>query len=282
MLIALGVVLVLEQWGYNVSALVAGLGIGGLAIALAAQDTLANLFGFTTIAGDRPLVVGEYIVTPDVEGIVEYVGLRSTWIRQLNQALVVVPNATLAGSVITNWSRLNKRQMQSVLTLEYDTTAPQMQRFLEAMRGMLRARPLIDPDSVVVLFTEFSDSALEVLVRCYVHESDWVAFHQEKERVNLEIMNLMATHGLSFAFPSRSIYIENMPPLSPAGFAPPRPPRPLRHQWPAHPRVTSRATSATIFQTTTTRAWKRIASGSCYIRRPWSDSPTQGVPPGRR
>lgn len=101
-ILAIVLVSIIQEWGYDVSGLIAGLGIGGLAISLAAQDTLSNLFGFTAIVGDRPFAVGEYIKTKDVEGLIEQVGLRSTRVRQMDQAVVTVPNSMLASSAILN------------------------------------------------------------------------------------------------------------------------------------------------------------------------------------
>jgi MscS family membrane protein len=113
LIIAFTVVIVVQEWGYDVSALVAGLGLGGLAVSLAAADTIANIFGFSMIVGDRPFIVGDYIKTNDVEGTVEKVGLRSTRIRQPDQALVTVPNKTLANAVILNWSRPRRARRRS-------------------------------------------------------------------------------------------------------------------------------------------------------------------------
>jgi MscS family membrane protein len=213
-LVAFAAVIIIDEWGYDVNGLVAGLGIGGLAIALAAQDTLANLFGFTTIVGDSPFVEDEYIVTPDVEGVVESVGLRSTRIRQLDQAIVTIPNSKLSGSAITNWSRLYKRRINFVLGITYDATSHQMDELLKLLREMLTRREKVDPDSVVVYFINFGDSALEILVRCYVFESDWGRFTAEREAVNLAVMDIVESLGLSIAFPSQSIYVENIPALT--------------------------------------------------------------------
>src|SRR5690606_17481073 len=125
-LIALAVVVLLQEWDYDVSGLIAGLGLGGLAFSLAAQDTLANLFAFTTIVSDRPFMVGEYIVTPDVTGTVEHVGVRNVRIRQPDQAYVTIPNAKLTASAITNWSRLQKRWLNFHIGVAYGTTSDQM------------------------------------------------------------------------------------------------------------------------------------------------------------
>ncbi|MFP4324114.1 MAG: mechanosensitive ion channel family protein, partial [Anaerolineales bacterium] len=146
-LIALAIVIILNEWGYDVNGLIAGLGIGGLAVALAAQETLANLFGFTTIVGDQPLVEGEYIVTPDVEGIVEKVGLRSTRIRRLDQGYVTIPNSMLASSVITNWSRLNRRRVDFVIGVTYSTDSGQMRDLLHQIRAGLAQREKVQPET---------------------------------------------------------------------------------------------------------------------------------------
>lgn len=210
LVLAFGILAVLQAWGIDVNGLLAGLGIGGLAFALAAQDTVANLFGFTTIVGDQPLVVGDYIITPDVTGVVEVVGLRSTRVRQLDQALVTIPNNVLANSTITNWSRLEKRRVNFVIGVTYSTNSQQMRTLLERLRSALRTREHVLEDTVTVLFTEFGDSALNVLVRCYVALPDWLDYMVEQEEMLLEIMNIVEELGLGFAFPSQSVYIEQM------------------------------------------------------------------------
>lgn len=209
--IAIGVVIIVQVWGYDISGLIAGIGIGGLAVSLAAQDTIANLFGFTAIVGDRPFNVGEYIVTPDVEGVVEHVGIRSTRVRRLDQALVTVPNNKLANSAILNWSRLAKRRIDYILGVTYDASSDDLRLLLHRIREMLNARPTIEPESVVVYFLNFGDNALEILIRAYVRLADWAQFTAEKEQINLEIMDIVAELNLAIAFPSRSLYIENMP-----------------------------------------------------------------------
>jgi MscS family membrane protein len=214
LIICAGVVIVLQEWGYDVSGLVAGIGLGGLAFSLAAQDTVANLFGFVAIVGDRPFNVGDYIKTVDVEGSVEHVGLRSTRVRQLDQALVMVPNNKLANSAILNWSRLVKRRIDYVLHIRYGTSSQQMSAVLAELRDYLKSQEKIEADSVIVNFINFGDSALEVLIRAYVQLADWGEFTLEKERINLEIMDLVKQAGLDIAFPSQSLYIENLPSIA--------------------------------------------------------------------
>ena len=210
LVIALGIVITLQEWGYNVSGLIAGLGLGGLAFSLAAQDTVANLFGFTAIISDRPFDIGEFIITPDVEGIVEHVGIRSTRVRQLDQAVVYVPNNKLANSAVLNWSRLAKRRVDYILGVTYDSSSGDIRVLLHRIREMLKAQQTVDPDSVVVYFINFGDSSLEVLVRCYVLIADWGEFTAEKERLNLLVMDIVDELGMSIAFPSISLYVENI------------------------------------------------------------------------
>jgi MscS family membrane protein len=207
-----GLVIIIQEWGYDVSGLVAGLGLGGLAFSLAAQDTVANLFGFTTIVGDQPFIVGEFIKTPDVEGTVEHVGVRSTRLRQLDQAYVTVPNSKLASSAILNWSRLSKRRLNTTLSLRYDARPETILKLLERIRELLASREKVLKDSIVVHFTEFGESGLHVLVRCYLLLPDWGEFTVEQESIFLEILKIIEDLGLSLAFPSRSVYIENHSP----------------------------------------------------------------------
>jgi MscS family membrane protein len=206
--LALALVIIIQVWGYDVTGLVAGLGLGGLAISLAAQDTLSNLFGFSAIVSDRPFVVGEYIKTKDVEGSVERVGLRSTRVRQIDQAVVAVPNNVLMDSAILNWSRLSKRKIEFKLGLDYRTNADQIEALLDGLREMLNAHENIDPSSVVVYFVGFGQSSLDILVRCYLTIPDWKEFTAAQERVLLKIMRLVDSLGLQTSLPTQAIHFE--------------------------------------------------------------------------
>ena len=209
-ILAIALVIIINGWGYDVSGLIAGLGIGGLAISLAAQDTLSNLFGFTAIVGDRPFSVGEYIKTKDVEGTIEQVGVRSTRVRQQDQAVVTVPNSMLASSAVLNWSRLRKRQINLTLGIAYGARAEQVEMLLQRLRDLLKNWENADADSVVVNLVNFGDRSLEILVRCYLNIADWGPFTQEKERIFLAIMRIVEEMGLQVAVPSRTLYIENL------------------------------------------------------------------------
>ncbi len=231
-LLAMVLIVLLQEWDYDVNGLVAGLGLGGLAFSLAAQDTVANLFAFSTIVTDRPFMVGEYIKTPDVEGTVVQVGSRSTRIRRVDHAYVTIPNAKLAASPILNWSRLTKRRLEFTLGVTYGTSASQIRVLVARLHEMLLAQEKVDVESVLVRFLSFGDSSLDVLVIAEFYEPKLPAFRAITEQVNLNIMDIVEDLGLSIAFPSLSLYIENValssngnPPQfqRPADSSPPRP-----------------------------------------------------------
>ncbi len=191
LIISVAIVVILQEWGYDVSGLLAGIGIGGLALSLAAQDTLANLFGFMAIVSDRPFDVGEFIKVNDVEGTVEHVGLRSTRIRQLNQAVVYMPNNTVANSAILNWSRLKKRFLDLRVSLDYETTNAQLQLMMEKIRAYLKLQEKVDANSVVVHVIDFKTESIDIIIRAYLYIADWGAFTAEKERLTLEMLDIM-------------------------------------------------------------------------------------------
>ena len=204
-LIALALVIIIQEWGYDVSGLVAGLGLGGLAFSLAAKDTVENLFGFTTIVGDQPFMVGEFIKSNDIEGTVEHVGIRSTRIRQPDQSYVTVPNSKLASSPILNWSRLSKRWYNTTLRVTYSASRQEIVELMGRIRSMLAEREKVQADSIIVNFINFGDFGFEILVRCYINLADWPTFTNERETINLEIMRIFEELGRKMAFPSRTM-----------------------------------------------------------------------------
>ena len=211
LIIALGAIFVLQELNFDVAALIASLGVVGIGISLASQDTVGNMFGFAAIVSDDPFKVGDFIKTPNLTGIVESVGVRSTRVRQLDQALLTVPNNLLTNAVVLNWSRMEKRRLNVTLTLTYGTTSDQMRAVVSEIREFLQQTENVDPDSVIVHFVDFSASSLDVLVICQVLLADWRQFTALKESLYLEIMGIVERLGLSFAFPSQSLYIESTP-----------------------------------------------------------------------
>ena len=202
---------ILSTWGINITGFVASLGLVGMAFALAAKDTASNFFGSMVLFTDQPFKVGDWIKTPDVEGTIESIGIRSTKVRTFARALVSVPNGNLADSAILNWSEMNKRQIKMTLGLTYGTTATQMRTILEEMRTHLKNDEDIHQQTIYIHFTEFQDSALGIFCYFFTKTTNWGEYMEVRERINLDLMEIVERNGAAFAFPSQSLYVENMP-----------------------------------------------------------------------
>ncbi len=214
-IIGLAVLSILQDWGINVSAVIASLGLGGLAFALAAKDTVANLFGGLTVLIDKTMKTGDWIKIGDVEGIVEDIGLRTTKIRSFEKSLITIPNQILANQSLENFSKRNVRRIKMIIGVTYDTTREQMVKILEDIRNMLKTHPRIAKDQLMMIyFTEFGDSSLNIFIYCFTDTADWEEYLAIRENVNLKIMEIIEKHGASFAFPSTSIYVEKIPEIT--------------------------------------------------------------------
>ncbi len=224
LILALGAIFILQEFNFDVAALIASLGVVGIGISLASQNTVSNMFGFAAIVSDNPFKVGDFIRTPAVSGIVESVGVRATRIRQLDQALVSVPNHLLTDAIVVNWSRMQKRRLDLTLAFTYSTSSEQMRALLDDVRALLESRDEIASDSVMVFFNDMNASSLDVRVICQVLDKDFRAFTSLKETLFLEIMGIAERLEVNFAFPSQSLYIESLPgapvPDKPAAEAP--------------------------------------------------------------
>jgi MscS family membrane protein len=206
--IVIGAVTIVQEWYANIAGLLTGLGLGGLAFALAAQDTAANLFGGITIMMDRPFAVGDWIETPHVEGTVEDIGFRSTKVRTFAQALVNVPNSVLSKNSITNWSRMGKRRITYRLGITYGTTPEQIRQCVDRIRKMLESHPEVHPQTIFVYFERFGESSLDIFLYFFTKTTKWQEFLGVQEDINLRIMDILDEMGISIAFPLRRIYIE--------------------------------------------------------------------------
>lgn len=208
MIVVLAVSMIAQEWGFNVSGFVAGLGLGGLAIALAAKDALANIFGGVVIITDKPFSIGDWIDTPSVEGTVEDISFRSTKVRTFANALVTVPNATLANESITNWTRMGKRRVTFHLGVTYTTPREKLQSCVEEIRKMLEEHPEIHKETIFARFDKFNESSLDIFLYFFTNTTKWGEYLEVKEDVNFKIMEILENEGVSMAFPSRSIYLE--------------------------------------------------------------------------
>ena len=211
-IVTIGFLAILQEWGINVTALIASLGIGGLAIALAAKDTAANFFGGLTILADKSLKIGEWVKVGSVEGIVEDLGMRTTKIRTFEKSLITVPNQYIANNPIENFSRRNVRRIKMTIGLVYDTPGETMKKILKDIKEMLENHPGIAKDqTMLVFFDKFNDSSLDIFIYTFTNTADWIEYMAIKEDINLKIMEIVEKNGSSFAYPSQSIYIEKVP-----------------------------------------------------------------------
>ncbi|WP_257009490.1 mechanosensitive ion channel family protein [Bacillus sp. 7884-1] len=206
-LIAISISIIGQEFDYDVNGLVAGLGLGGLAFALAAKEAVGNLIGGIVIVTEKPFSIGEWILTPSVEGTVEDINFRSTKIRTFSQALVTVPNSTLANEPITNWSRMGKRRINFHLGLNYQTSKEQIQRVVHRIEQMLRTHEEIHPDTIMVAFDHYNDSSLDILLYFFTNTTVWAEHVKIKHEINIEIMGILEEEGVEVAFPSRTIYV---------------------------------------------------------------------------
>ena len=203
----------LYRAGLDLTAILTGLGIGGLGIALAAQKTLENLFGGVMIITDEPLCVGDFCRIADQMGTVEDIGLRSTRIRTLSRTVVAVPNGQLASMNIENFSRRDKFWLRHMIGVRYETSADQMRYLLARVRTVLYAHPKVERDGARIRFVGFGGSSLDLEIFAYVSATDMADFLAIQEDVLLRIMDIIAESGTSIAFPSQTTYLARDTPL---------------------------------------------------------------------
>ncbi len=208
-LIVVAVVLVVQNLGYSVGSLLAGMGIGGLALALAAQESLSNFFGSVSLVADRPFKVGDWIQVGDrIDGDVEEIGLRSTRVRTWAKSQLTIPNKLLAGEIIENWSRMPKRRVKQYVGVTYSTSPETMERLVQDIRQLLRDDVGVQQDFILVNFTDFGDSALQILVYYFTKSTAWLEHMDVRQRINLKIMQAVEAHGSSIAFPTRTLHFD--------------------------------------------------------------------------
>lgn len=206
-ILVFGVLMIAQALGANVRAFLAGLGIGGLAVALAAQDTLANIFGSLVIAIDQPFRVGEFIQIGPNAGAVEDVGLRSTKLRTAQRNLIVIPNKNVAAEPIVNLTRFLQRRVEQTLHLALDAAPEQMEALVEDVRRIVLAEEEVDRNSVIVQFTDFGTSSLDVWLAYNTIDPDFVKHLKLKQRINLAIMRAVARRGMRLAVPAQRLQL---------------------------------------------------------------------------
>lgn len=209
-LIIIGGLYLADAIGLDVWKLAAGVGIGGLAFALAAQDTVANLFGSVNIFVDRPFQIGDWVQVGSVEGVVEEVGFRSTRVRTFYNSVVTIPNSQITNANVDNFGLRNRRRCKLVLGLTYDTSPDLLQAYVEGVRAILAAHPDVEKTYEVHVYN-LGDSAIEILVYYHLIVPGWHEELSARSQNILEFMRLAQHLGVSFAFPSTSLYLESTP-----------------------------------------------------------------------
>ena len=215
-LVVIGGVLFLQNIGYSVSSLLAGVGIGGAALAFASKDTLSNLFGSIVLFVDRPFQIGDWIQMGEVEGTVEEVGLRVTRVRTFANSLITLPNALFTTQAINNWSLMHKRRIKMSIGVTYDTPPDKIRQAVERIRSIIRENEKIHDDFFLVNFDNFGPHSLDIFIYCFTVTTNWEEFMNAKQEFILSIMDAFQDMGIEFAFPTQTLHIASMPGEPPA------------------------------------------------------------------
>lgn len=202
----LAMLVALAQFGYPVGTLLAGLGIGGIAVALAAQKTVEHLFGSVSLAADNAFRVGDWVRAGASEGAVERIGLRSTSIRTVDRTVVRIPNGRLADERIETFGERDRIVLSTDIDLTYTTTPEQLDRIRDALEAALRAHPMVFADIVRVHVVGFTDSAIRLNVVSWFLTTDWQEFLRIRHDMLITFMRIIRDNGSSFAFPTRTVY----------------------------------------------------------------------------
>lgn len=216
MRIAFGIMcvcMIAKAWNFDIIGFMASVSVVSVAVAYAGKDALANIFGGLIIIVDKSFLVGDWISVNGVEGIVEKITFRCTYVRTFPQELVVVPNNLLINTPITNYSKRGKRRIDMTIGLTYSTTRGQMESFIAAVKEYLMSNDKILHDDVRVNFANYNNSSLDVSIMCFTNETYLAApaYLGVVSEINLALMNIIEKCGVSCAFPTRSVYVENVP-----------------------------------------------------------------------
>ena len=226
-IVSLGIAAIFQEWGFSVAAVLGSLGLVGMAVALGAQDFIANMFAGLTIFLDRLFEKGNWIKTPDVEGTVEAIGFRATKVRRFDKALVTIPNSKLANEALINFSRMTQRRIYWSIGVEYRTTQDQLQAIIRDISEYLHSQPAFETDprhtKTFVFLDTFGDSSINIMLYCFTKTTVWGEWLAVKETLAYKIKEIVESHGTAFAFPSTSLYVESLPFGVSEAFTPPNP-----------------------------------------------------------
>jgi len=209
--VCVGFLTLLQAWGVNVAAFLAGLGLVGMAVALAAQDTMRNLFASVAMFADKSFKKDDWILTPEVEGTVGTVSLRTTVINNFDTSITVIPNANLANGTIINFNNCTHRRIVWSLPI----TAPKDEKFsqvVEKLNQYVHAHPKVDQkgEPVIIQIEEFGEACLKLFVLFYVNETRWLPFMEIKQTILLDFLRIVTEEGCAFGVPTRYVTVQNV------------------------------------------------------------------------
>lgn len=210
-IMSLSITIIAEKWGYDIQGFVTGLGLGGLAFALAAKDSAGNIIAGIFIILDKPFSVGDWVSCDTLEGTIEEVSFRTTKIRTFDEALITVPNSKLTNEPVTNFSRRGKRRVNFNLAITYATTREKLEICVEKIRKMINDNPQVNKEAIYVRFDKFNDSSLNIFIYFFVDTCVLAKYLEIKENINFNIMDILHQEEVSMALPSTSVYIERLP-----------------------------------------------------------------------
>ena len=205
----IAIFLILAILEINLTGLIAGLGLGGVIITLAAQDTAKNLFGGLVIFIDKPFVVGDWIEMDKYEGTIEDITFRTTRIRTFENALVNIPNAIIADASVTNWSKMEKRRYKTNLCVELDTLLEKLELLKTRIEKMLQERESVFDDSIIVRFDQITDNGINILIYTYTNSVDYASYLKEVEDINMKIMKILNEEHIELAYDTKTVYVKN-------------------------------------------------------------------------
>lgn len=207
-IIIMAVVAIAVEFNFKqLSSILAGLGIGGAALALASQDLIKNFFGGFVILTDKSFSVGDWIKVDSFEGTVEELGLRSTKIRTIEKELVIVPNSRFADREVINYSIRENRRANFTLGVVYGTSSEKMKSAIDKIKNMLESHPMVKDDSALVKFSNFGPSSLDIVVQYLTNTANYIEYMEVKNDINFKIVEIINDEGIEFAFPSMSVYM---------------------------------------------------------------------------
>jgi MscS family membrane protein len=200
-LFGIAVLFVLSAWGYNTNAILAGFGVGGIAVALASQKTIENLFGGISVISDRPVLVGDFCQFGGQTGTVEDIGLRSTRIRTLDRTLVTVPNSSFSTMTLENFSKRDRMWFHPTLHLRRDTEPEKIRAMMDAVQAILQKQPKVDPTDVPLRFTRISKDSFDLEIFAYVLTPDYNEYLRTQSELLLKILDAAKALDIAFAIP---------------------------------------------------------------------------------